>query len=142
MTNLNLKDDETFVEGRSAETARDLLEKAEAAGIDASRIRTTFRGYIVPKELGGEDVGTLDNTIAPNHQTAKEGETTALTQKGIPTGESTEESGQFDPSKHTVAEVEEYLATADADEYDRVIAAEREGKSRQGVLSLADTEEK
>jgi hypothetical protein len=48
----------------------------------------------------------------------------------------------FDPSKATVAEVEEYLAGADDDERARVIAAEKESdKPRKGVLDLAATPE-
>jgi hypothetical protein len=40
----------------------------------------------------------------------------------------------FDPSDHTVAEVNVYLERADDDERDRVLAAERAGKARTGVL--------
>jgi hypothetical protein len=43
-----------------------------------------------------------------------------------------------DPGEFTVAEVREYLggppATVTADEFDRVLAAERDGKARQGIL--------
>lgn len=40
----------------------------------------------------------------------------------------------YDPSQHTVDEVQEYLATADDAERDRVLAAERDGKARVGIL--------
>jgi hypothetical protein len=40
----------------------------------------------------------------------------------------------FDPSEHTVAEVEEYLESADEDERERVLAAEAEGKARKSLL--------
>ena len=50
--------------------------------------------------------------------------------------------GQFDPTAHTIAQVEEYLATADDAERARVIAAEKESsKPRKGVTDLAVTEE-
>lgn len=39
----------------------------------------------------------------------------------------------FDPSDHTVAEVNEYLASADPDEVERVLAAEKKGKGRKSV---------
>jgi hypothetical protein len=40
----------------------------------------------------------------------------------------------FDPSEHTVAQVLAHLDKADDDERDRVLAAERAGKARAGVL--------
>lgn len=41
----------------------------------------------------------------------------------------------FDPSAHTLAEVQEYLKTADDTETARVLAAEADGKARKGVPS-------
>jgi hypothetical protein len=41
---------------------------------------------------------------------------------------------QYDPSYHTVVEVNTYLATADAEERERVLEAERNGKARKGIL--------
>lgn len=46
----------------------------------------------------------------------------------VPTAES------FDPSGHTVNEVNTYLETAEPAERDRVINAERVGKARKGIL--------
>lgn len=40
---------------------------------------------------------------------------------------------QFDPSEHTVTEVNDYLADADEAERGRVLAAERAGKDRASV---------
>jgi len=40
----------------------------------------------------------------------------------------------FDPSEHTVAEVEVYLAEVDAEERERVLALERAGKARKSLL--------
>ena len=40
----------------------------------------------------------------------------------------------FDPSAHTVDEVNTYLATADPVEVERVLEAERAGKARIGIL--------
>jgi len=42
--------------------------------------------------------------------------------------------GAFDPSAHTVVEVNDYLATADPAEVVRVLEAERAGKARKGIL--------
>lgn len=60
---IHLDDGDAHILGRSPEKSRELLEKAEAAGIDPALIRTTSDGYIVPKELGGdeaEDDGMLE----------------------------------------------------------------------------------
>lgn len=43
-------------------------------------------------------------------------------------------AGPFDPSEHTVEEVVEYLADADAEEKARVLAAEAAGKARKSLL--------
>jgi len=40
----------------------------------------------------------------------------------------------FDPSSHTVNEVNSYLSTAGAEETARVLEAERVGKARKGIL--------
>lgn len=40
----------------------------------------------------------------------------------------------FDPSEHTVTEVNSYLAGVDESERERVLAAERDGQARKGVL--------
>lgn len=42
--------------------------------------------------------------------------------------------GVFDPSQHTVREVEEYLETADDEEWARVLEAERVGKGRVSLV--------
>lgn len=43
-------------------------------------------------------------------------------------------SEAFDPASKTVAEVQDYLATADALERDRVLAAERGGQNRKSLV--------
>lgn len=47
-----------------------------------------------------------------------------------------------DPAKHTVAEVVEFLNGDDVtgDEYERVMAAERENRARPGIISLSGQE--
>ena len=40
----------------------------------------------------------------------------------------------YDPSAHTVVEVQEYLETASDEERERVLAAERDGKARSTLL--------
>lgn len=48
---------------------------------------------------------------------------------------------QFNPEDHTAAEVTDYLATADADEFARVLEAERAGKARKTVLDFTQDAE-
>ena len=48
-------------------------------------------------------------------------------------GEEPPPEGPFDPSTHTVSEVNAYLASADEAEYDRVMAAEVAGKNRSTI---------
>jgi hypothetical protein len=49
-----LNDGESFVPGRSEAKARELIEAAEAAGLDASEVVTTSHGYIVPSKIAPE----------------------------------------------------------------------------------------
>lgn len=53
-----------------------------------------------------------------------------------PAGETTPGNApaQYDPSDHTVDEVNAYLANADDDERDRVLEAERSGKGRTSII--------
>lgn len=41
---------------------------------------------------------------------------------------------EFDPNAHTVTETQDYLASADADERERVQALEAEGQARKGIV--------
>lgn len=50
-------------------------------------------------------------------------------------GEAEDEADAFDPSAHTVVDVNTYLETADDAERARVLAAEHAGKSRLGILN-------
>jgi trigger factor len=58
MAKIQLRDDQTFVEGRSAEKASELLEAAAKLGLERE-VYTTTGGYIVPTEILGEaEAGT------------------------------------------------------------------------------------
>jgi hypothetical protein len=46
----------------------------------------------------------------------------------------------FDPSQHTVAEVNKHLASASPAELQRVLNAEAEGKARVGIMEAWDIE--
>lgn len=43
---------------------------------------------------------------------------------------------QFDPTTHTVAETQEYLAMASPDEFTRALEAEKAGRNRKGILEF------
>lgn len=113
-----LADGESFVPTRSTALARELIEAAEAAGIDASRIVTTSHGYIVPSELLADEDDEADEA------------------------DGDEDLVPFDPSKANVEEVKAYLEGADDDERERVLAAEATGKKRSGVLAFTSEESK
>lgn len=70
-----------------------------------------------PEGAGGDALAPAEDTTEPEPAPAAP--------------ESSEEA--YDPSEHTVVEVEEYLA-AHPEEHDRVIAAEEAGRGRKGIV--------
>lgn len=137
MIHPTLADGESFVEGRSTEKAKELLE---LAGEDRQgEVFTTSYGYIVPSAIlpAGYDAVTNKDTAAVITQpgTATNAEAAAADADENPEG------SEFDPSTATVDEVKEYLDGADDTERERVLAAEAEGKGRKGILDLAATPE-
>lgn len=106
--------DTTFVEGRSAEKARELLKKAEEAGLPTSSVRTTSTGYLVPTEIvDGVKVAEEPDRI----------------------------SDDYDPAYHSVDEVEAYLASTNEVERERVLEAERNGKARKSLVGDTNEEQ-
>ncbi|MGX6513245.1 hypothetical protein [Rhodococcus sp. SJ-2] len=75
-------------------------------------------------------------TSDPNHPLALQlaGGYSLLEEEVVPDAEQVESSQLYDPSAHTVDEVNTYLATADPAERARVLEAERNGKARKGIL--------
>lgn len=125
----------TYVAGRSQEKSIELLELAEKAGL-TGQVHTTSFGYIVPSViLDGDTVDDTEEDTDGEGTDAGGEETDAETQ----TGEAEEKAEEFDPSKATIDEVKEYLDGADETERERVLAAEKTGKGRKGILDLADT---
>lgn len=53
-----------------------------------------------------------------------------------PATPSSEGVGQFDPSDFSVEEVLAYLDSAEPDEFNRVIAAEKAGKQRKTIIGM------
>jgi hypothetical protein len=156
-TTRTLAADESFVEGRSRETAAALVGAAADLGRKGS-VRTTYDGYIAPTEVvDAAGLGAGPRESAPEKPAEQstgtevpgEGEADGSAGEGTGPGEAEdtkeEDNGDdvaaFDPSTATVDQVAEYLAGADAEERERVLAAEAEGKNRKGVLDLAPTEE-
>lgn len=135
------------VKGRGRDAAKRLLDAAKEAGIDASEIVTTSVGYLVPEALVAPAEAAQDEA----QETASADSDTKTTDEAqAETGDDGDKADDgdtpddqleaFDPSKHTVDEVAEYLAGADDAERDRVISAENESaKPRKGVLDLATT---
>lgn len=132
MFKMKLADDETFVEGRSKENAKRLLQKASELGVDPRLVRATTGGYIAPKALVGDDespsgrfsaVEENTNSNLP-HPDSQEDER----RKASPKGQ------EFDPANYGVGAVRRYLENADEDERQRVLDAEQKGKARKSLL--------
>lgn len=126
-----LNDGEAYVDGRSEAKARELRDLAEKAGIDWARVSTTSHGYIVPAELVSKDKDAVKAEDQP----------AVITEPGTTTDpdEAVNLVTEYDPSKHTVAEVKEYLANADDAERQRVLDAEANSdKPRAGLLKEGD----
>lgn len=110
-----MTDKTTFIEGRSAEKARELLDLAEKAGYEPGVVRTTSDGYLVPADLvtGGNDEDNGSGRLA------------------------LEDGG--DPADFTLAEVQEYLGgDISEEERERVLQAERDGKARKGLVGESE----
>lgn len=122
----------TFVEGRSAETARELLEAADAAGKPGEVFTTSF-GYLVPEEVLNSATESGDTEEQEEAETG-EAETEEVKTEEAETEENPGGS-QFDPSDAKVEEVLEYLDGADDEERARVLAAEVAGKNRTTITS-------
>lgn len=92
--------------------------------------------------VGEHDPGTNPDCemAAPEPEESGEGEGRDLTDEVDAIVEDEEEDDQvteedlFDPSEHTAPEVHDYLSTADETERQRVLAAERNGKNRKGIV--------
>lgn len=132
--NIHLADGEEFVEGRSPEKARELLELAKAAGLEG-QVKTTGFGYIVPSAIFKDSKSEESTEEESTEEESTEGSTEENTET------EGEDSKEFDPADATVDEVKAYLDGADDAERERVLAAEEAGKGRKGILDLAVTPE-
>ena len=128
---LHLNEGESYVEGRSPETAQALMESAEAAGLSTSAVKTTSFGYIVPTEIlkgsGVEEKATSDVTSE------------TLDHPSDPAGD--DQGNEFDPADHSVEEVKAYVEDATEEERQRVLDAERNGKARKTLLADSEGDE-
>lgn len=160
MIHPTLADGESFVEGRSIDTAKELLE---LAGEDRSHVVvTTSHGYIVPSDIlpEGYDAVTNADTAAvitqPGTSTnveevwnvggapkpAAKPEAAAADAEADEAEDENPEGLQFDPSTATVDAVKEYLDGADDEERARVLEVEAaSAKPRKGILDLATVPE-
>jgi len=138
--------DETYVDGRSAKRAAELIGYAEESG---ATVRTTSHGYIVPTAILPEgfdgDVLTEESRPAVHTEPGTDPDVANVYNVGQAPAHDTfaaaeEPAEEFDPSKATVDEVLDYLENADDEEVERVLAAERSGKKRKGILDEFTTD--
>ena len=103
-------------------------------------LRTHKHLFAEPETTSGQEVA---RQLKPIEQaSADPGEQRMLTPPMVAGGGDTPpEAEPFDPGEHTAPEVIEYLRTADEDERERVLAAERDGKKRSTVLGADLTKE-
>lgn len=67
-----LGDGESFVQGRSTALAKELIEAAEAAGLEASVVITTSHGYVVPSEILATEEEEAADEFNPSEATVAE----------------------------------------------------------------------
>lgn len=67
----------TYVPGRSADTAKALIEAADRAGVERRHVRTQQRGYIVPDAVAEE------HSKPPKRTTAKKAAAKKATAKKV-----------------------------------------------------------
>lgn len=88
------------------------------------RYRNTLTGRVVERDEADAVMDRSRRWRRVEHKSSADPEPAAV-QSDAPS---------FDPTKHTVKEVNAYLATASRDERTRVMVEEIGGKSRRGIL--------
>ena len=126
MPSVNIPDGFAIVRGRSQAQAKELLEAAEAAGLEKTSIRTITDGYIVPAALVSDEQGAETDRQVEKQQEDEAAAKAEAEAKG--------EESPFDPNDHSVAEVQEYLEGADDEERARVLDAEKAGQARKSLV--------
>lgn len=129
MVEIKLEKGQKFIEGRSQETAARLVNAAKELGRIAEVI-TTSRGYIVPKEVAA----AADEADGAQEQTEAQAETQTTESETHGSMQGDGNADLFDPTKHTVAEVKEYLDGANDEERTRVLEAEAAGDARATLV--------
>lgn len=93
-----------------------------------------YRPSSVPDETVEKVIEPTGATPGRVYNTPAADEETGAPDPSTPVVEHDGTLGGFDPSAHTADEVNDHLAAADADERERVLAAEYEGQARKGIL--------
>lgn len=91
-------------------------------------------GTPLPEADNAESISAVSTADGTDPKTGEESGTDT-------SGTENPEGVEYDPSKATVDEVNEYLAHADEAERTRVIEAEKAGKNRKGIVDAATPEE-
>lgn len=120
-----------FVSGRSSLTAVLLLRSAKKLGY-AGQVATTSHGYIVRLEIAQDALPDRFPVEDGSDSGSTEGDSN--TEPAAGDGNTEPADGDFNPSEHTVAEVQEYLETATDEERTRVLEAEKSDKNRVSLV--------
>jgi hypothetical protein len=99
-------------------------------------------GVVAPDVADGQEVrqGEAETRTDVDGQIVREGEQ-APPETAPDSSEGSTSSGdggssgeEYDPSQHTVEQVNAYLDSADEEEKERVLQAERDGQARRGIV--------
>lgn len=117
--------------------APDVTDEQNLAGgpkpdeVDAEQARSYVQSGRSVDSGEAETATDTDGQIATEGQQA---DSSTAPADSTDSGDSGDSGGEFDPSQHTVAQVNSYLDSADDDERERVLQAERDGQGRTGIV--------
>lgn len=137
-------DDDNLVE-----VGNNLPEEGYTTAIDDAEVAASVASDLLADVQPVADAGAVEGGIlnqseptnASTEGTAEGNGSSVVGDSAVPV-QGAEGEKQFDPSEHTVEQVEAYLETADDAERERVLAAEKEGKARKSLHVETEEESK
>lgn len=115
-------------DGVGAEDAQSYVEGGQQVATGEADTRRDVSGQIAT-----EGQQAPPDTAPDGEEGDRSGDVGTEAAGGADSGDSS--SGeQFDPSQHTVEQVNSYLDTADEQEKERILQAERDGQARRGIV--------
>jgi hypothetical protein len=122
---------ETSGTSGTTQTAEDVSPVFEEADKAALENPVAPEGVIGAPDI--DPAATGEDSLKPQYDGNEPNALTAGDDKGADSADG-QEDGQYDPTSNKVADVVKYLDGADDDERERVIAAEKQGDGRKGIV--------